>query len=134
MLTVAEVAALHREVRKDKERKKKLSSNIDEMIGLRTPAAVWIVKLEGPEEVRGLLEVWAHSGNLVDQILQTDKSLLTQGLLNSCVVSQTDAITIHFAMAALVDKLTNRLEIGLPRKQVLLLQKIISAMARQEKD
>ena len=46
----------------------------------------WGSELEGPDEVVGLLEVGYAGVDLVDQILNTDDSVLSEVLLDDCVV------------------------------------------------
>lgn len=47
-------------------------SSFNEVVGLLGPSSSWVVELEGPQEVGGLLEVWSDGGDLVGQILKTD--------------------------------------------------------------
>lgn len=70
-------------------------------------------QLEGPEEVVGLLEVRADSVDLVDQILHTDDSVLTEGLLDDLIVGEGDTLAVNLSVSALVDELTNALQVGL---------------------
>ena len=69
-------------------------------------------QLEGPEEVAGLLEVGADSVDLVDQILHADNAVLAEVLLDDLVVGQGNALLVDLAVATLVDKLTDGLEVG----------------------
>ena len=64
------------------------------MVGLLSPSPSWVVQLEGPQEVGGVLEVWSNSENLVDQILNTDDSKLAQLSLNDVVGGDRSAVTI----------------------------------------
>jgi hypothetical protein len=64
-------------------------------------AAVRAIKLERPQEVRGLLEVGANGVDLVDQILHTDHAILLEVLLNDLVVSQRDALLINLSISTL---------------------------------
>jgi hypothetical protein len=64
-------------------------------------AAGWAVKLEGPEEVRGLLEVGSNGVNFVDQILHTDHAVLAEVLFNNLVVGERQALLVNFAISAL---------------------------------
>ena len=69
-------------------------------------------ELEGPEEVVGLLEVGADGVDLVDQILHADDAVLAKVLLNDLIVGKSDALLVDLSVAALVDELTDRLEVG----------------------
>lgn len=71
-----------------------------------------VAELEGPEEVGGLLEVGANSEDLVNEILNADDAVLAEVLLNDAVVGERDALLVDLAVSALVDKLTDSLEVG----------------------
>ena len=51
-------------------------SPLDEVVGLLPPAAGRRVQLEGPQEVRGVLEVGSHGHDLVHQVLHADDAVL----------------------------------------------------------
>jgi len=76
-------------------------------------ASVGVGELEWPEEVGSLLEVWPDGEDLVDKILNGDDSVLAEVLLNEGVVGQWDSLLVDLAVSALVDKLADRLEVGL---------------------
>lgn len=69
-------------------------------------------ELEGPEEVVGLLEVGANGVDLVDQILHADNAVLAEVLLDDLVVGEGSALLVNLSVTALVDKLTDGLEVG----------------------
>jgi hypothetical protein len=69
-------------------------------------------QLEGPEEVGGLLEVGADGVDLVDEVLNADDAVLAEVLLDQLVVSDGQALLVDLAVAALVDELTDGLEVG----------------------
>lgn len=75
-------------------------------------ATVGVAELEGPQEVGGLLEVGADGDDLVNQILNTDDTVLAEALLNDGVVGKGNALLINLAVAALVDELLDTLEVG----------------------
>lgn len=81
-----------------------------ELAGAETTGRV--AELEGPEEVGGLLEVGADSEDLVDEILHADDAVLAEGLLDNGVVSDGDALLVDLSVSALVDELTDGLEVG----------------------
>ena len=64
------------------------------MVGLLSPAPSWVVQLEGPQEVGGVLEVGSNSEDLVDQILNTDDSHLAQLLLDDIVGGDWSSVTV----------------------------------------
>jgi hypothetical protein len=73
--------------------------------------ASWVAKLEWPEEVGGLLEVWTDGEDLVDQILHADDSVFAKASLNNGVVGKGNALLLDLSVSALVDELTNSLEV-----------------------
>jgi hypothetical protein len=90
-------------------------TTLNEVLELaRTETTVGVAELEGPQEVGGLLEVGANSEDLVDEILNADDAVLAEVLLNDGVVSEGNALTVDLAVAALVDELTDALEVGVP--------------------
>ena len=69
-------------------------------------------ELEGPQEVAGLLEVGADGVDLVDQVLDADNAVLAEVLLDEGVVGDRQALLVDLSVTALVDKLTDGLEVG----------------------
>ena len=49
----------------------------------------------------------------MDKILDGEDVVLAEGLLNDSVVGEGDALLVDLAVAALVDKLTDGLQVGL---------------------
>jgi hypothetical protein len=68
-------------------------------------------KLEWPEEVGGLLEVGADGVDLVDEVLDADNAELAEVLLDEVVVSDWEALLVDLSVTALVDKLTDGLQV-----------------------
>ena len=77
VLPVAEVTTLHK------------------VVGLLPPSAGGVVQLEGPQEVRGVLEVGADSQNLVDQILHANDAHLAELTLDDVVGGDGGTVTIN---------------------------------------
>jgi hypothetical protein len=71
----------------------------------------WVAKLEWPEEVGGLLEVRADGVDLVDQIFNTDDAVFSEAGLNDGVVGKSNALLVDLSVSALVDELTDGLEV-----------------------
>jgi hypothetical protein len=69
-------------------------------------------ELEGPEEVVGLLEVGADGVDLVDEILHADNAELAEVLLDYLVVGEGNTLLVDLSVTALVDELTDGLEVG----------------------
>ena len=78
-----------------------------------SPATVGVRELEGPEEVRRLLEVGADGEDLVDEILDGEDVVLAQGLLDDVVVGERDTLLVDLSVTTLVDEFTNGLEVRL---------------------
>lgn len=89
-------------------------TTLNEVLELaRTEATSWVAELEWPEEVGGLLEVGADGVDLVDQVLHADNAVLAEVLLDDGVVGERDAVLLSsLGVSALVDKLTDGLEVG----------------------
>lgn len=78
-----------------------------------SPAAGRVGELEWPEEVRCLLEVGASSEDFVNEILNGEDVVFAERLLDDLVVSERNALLVDLAVAALVDELTDRLQVRL---------------------
>lgn len=71
-----------------------------------------VAELEWPEEVGGLLEVGADSVDLVDQVFHADNAVLAEASLNESVVDKGNALLVDLTVSALVDELTDGLQVG----------------------
>ena len=69
-------------------------------------------ELEWPEEVAGLLEVGANGVDLVDQVLDADNAELAEVLLDELVVGDGNALLVDLSVTALVEELTDSLQVG----------------------
>ena len=70
-----------------------------------------VAELEWPQEIRGLLEVWSDSVDLVDQILHAYDPVLAKVVLDKLVVCKSDSLLIDLAISTLVDELSDGLEV-----------------------
>jgi hypothetical protein len=77
-----------------------------------TESTVGVGQLEGPQEVVGLLEVGANGVDLVDEILHADNAELAEVLLDDLVVGEGSAHLVDLSVTALVEKLTDGLQVG----------------------
>ena len=59
-----------------------------------------------------MLEVRADGEDLVDQILHTDDTVLAEAGLDDCVVGEGNALLLNLSVSALVDELTDGLQVG----------------------
>lgn len=88
-------------------------TTLDEVLELAgVEATSGVGELEGPQEVVGLLEVGANGVDLVDQILHADNAVLAEVLLNDLVVGEGNTLLVDLSVTALVDELTDGLEVG----------------------
>lgn len=60
-----------------------------------------------------MLEVWSNSVDLVNYVFHADNAILAKLLLNDGVVSESNALLVDLSIAALVNELTDGLEIGI---------------------
>ena len=74
-------------------------------VSLLLEALGWGVKLEGPEEVVGLLEVGSDGPELVDEVLDAGDSVLSEGVVNDGVVVDGDSGAVNLSEATGVDEL-----------------------------
>jgi len=70
-------------------------------------------ELEWPEEVAGLLEVGTDGEDLVDQVFHADNTVLAKVVLDKLVVGKSNSLLGNLAVSSLVDKLSDRLEVGI---------------------
>merc|ERR1719347_286171 len=87
-------------------------STLDEVVGLLSPSSGWVVQLEGPQEVGGVLEVGSNSEDLVDQLLNTDDAHLAQLALDDLVGGDGSAVAIDLDKPTLVDQITDSFQVG----------------------
>ena len=61
----------------------------------------------------------SNSGDLVNQILDTDDAMFAEGLLDDLVVSEAHTVAIDLSVSTLVDQLANGLQVGLSESVLL---------------
>jgi hypothetical protein len=76
-------------------------------MSLLSKAFLGRVELEWPKEIVGFLEVRAHSGDFMDNVLNTHESTLSKLRFNDAVISQRDSGTVDLSVASLVNKFGN---------------------------
>jgi len=69
-------------------------------------------KLEGPQEVVGLLEMGSDIVDFVDQIFNADDSVLTKSLFNNFVGSNGDSLLVDLTETSLVDQVGDSVSSG----------------------
>ena len=90
-------------------------TTLDIMLELpRSETASGVAQLEWPKEVTCLFEVRSDGGNFVDQVFHTDDAELAQSVLDQLIICEGDALLVDLAIAALVDELTDGLEVRVP--------------------
>lgn len=87
-------------------------STFDKVDALLAESSSGRRKLEWPQEVVCLLEVRAHSEDLMDKILSADDAMGAQGSLNDRVVGESNASLVDLTEPTLVDELTHSLKVG----------------------
>ena len=70
------------------------------------------IEFEGPQEIVSFLEFRTASDNFVDQVFNTDDSVLSKGFLNNFVIGKRNSASVDLSIASLVDKLPNGLACG----------------------
>jgi len=80
------------------------------MLGLLSETSKGGRQLEGPQEVRSLLEAGAASDDLVNQILNADDAMVTQIVRHHRVVSERNSLSKDLAKATLVDQIRHSLD------------------------
>ena len=71
-----------------------------------------IAQLKWPQEVTGLLEIWPHSNNLMDQVLHTDDAKFAQLLLDDLVIGEGYTLLVDLSVAALIDEVADGFNTG----------------------
>lgn len=99
-------------------------------------ATVGVGQLEGPQEVRGLLEVGSNGEDLVDQILNADQAVLAERIFDKLVVGQRNALLVDLAISTLVDELADRLQVGITVSDVWVDngQHLLSGLGQLDED
>jgi len=79
------------------------------MASLVSPSSTWIAELEVPQESVYSLEGWSYGENLVNDIFETDDSLVlaTQVTSDGLICYQGDTTSIDFEKTSLVDESAN---------------------------
>lgn len=70
-------------------------STLNKVVGLLSPSSGWVVELEWPQEVGGILEVGSNRQDLVDQVLNTDDAHLAKLGLNDLIRGDWGAVSIN---------------------------------------
>ena len=72
----------------------------------------WVTQLERPQKITRLLKVGSDHEDLMDQVLHTYDTEFAQVLLNKSIVGERNTLFVNFAVAALVDEITDSFEGG----------------------
>ena len=95
-------------------------TSLSEVSKLLNKTASGASELEGPEEAGSLTEVGSRGEDLVNDILNADKTELTERGLDDGVISDGNALLINDGVSALVDELADSLESGVSPGDVRL--------------
>ena len=96
------------------------SSTVGVRMSLLFESFSWGVELEWPEEVVSNLEVSSACGDLVDEVLNTNNSGLSEFGINDFVVSKRDSALVDLSISSLVDKIGDGLLVGVTISNVWL--------------
>lgn len=80
-------------------------TTLDIVVGFLLPSTSGVVEFEVPQEVGGLFEMWAHSDDFMNQVLDTDDVELAEGLLNHLVLCDPVSLLLDLRESSLVDQL-----------------------------
>lgn len=107
---------------------------VGELLALES--TVGVRQLEGPQELVGVLEVGAGSGDLVNQVLDGDDSVLAQVLLDEGVGGDGQTLAVDLGVSTLVDQVADRGNGGLSVGHVGLdqLQHLLGGLGQLDKD
>lgn len=89
-----------------------------------------------PQEITGLFEVGTDGENFVNQIFNTNDVEFSKLLFDDLIVRKSYSLLADFTVTTLVDKLANRLEIGIAIGNVRLdeTQHLHSGLGNLDKD
>jgi len=62
-------------------------------------------KLEGPQEVVGLLEVGSDIVDFIDQVFSTDDFVLSESSFNDFIAGNGDSLLIDLTITSLIDQI-----------------------------
>lgn len=88
-------------------------SSFDKVVGLSAISSTGRTKSKGPEELVDILELGSNCEDLVNDIFHADDSVLFELLLDDQVTGEGNALPIELGESALVDKLSDGLEVGI---------------------
>lgn len=107
---------------------------VGELLALES--TVGVRQLEGPQELVGVLEIGASSGDLVNQVLDRDDSVLAQVLLDEGVGGDGQTLAVDLGVSTLVDQVADRGNGGLSVSHVRLnqLQHLLGGLGQLDED
>ena len=76
------------------------------------PHVVGVGELEGPKEVVDFLKVRTDSDDFMNEVFDTDNTVLAKGLFNDSIVMDRDTLLLNLGISTLVDQFTNGLQVG----------------------
>lgn len=112
-------------------------TTLNEMLELASSeTTVGVGQLEWPQEVAGLLEVGSDSVDFVDEIFNTDDTVLAEVVLDQLVVGQSDSLLVDLSISSLVDKLSDGLQVGVAIGNVWVddCQHLLGGLSQSDED
>ena len=79
-----------------------------------------VTQLERPQEIADLFEIRAYGEDLMDQVLHANNTVLAKVVFNDLVVREGNALLLDLTVSALVNKLTDSLEVRIAVRNVWL--------------
>jgi hypothetical protein len=73
-------------------------------VSLELKSTSWVVELEWPQEVVGLLEAWSAGDDFVDKILNAVDANLSELSRNDAVVGEWKSSSVNLSISSLVDE------------------------------
>lgn len=84
-------------------------STLLEWVSLVIESSLWGSELERPEEVVSFFEVWSASVDFIDQVLNADDVVLSEGVGNDFVGGKWDSLLVDLSETSLVDQIRDDL-------------------------
>jgi len=89
------------------------------VVPLLLQATKWCLQLEWPQEVVGLLEMWANGHDLMDKILDAYDVVTPEARLNDIVVAQRNPLLVQLSITPLVNQFPYTLQVWIPEDKIL---------------
>ena len=92
-------------------------ASFNKVVGDVSEPSLGAAQLKRPQEVVDLFEGGTDCQDLVNDILNTDDTMLAKNLLDNGVVGEGNTLLLNFAVTTFVDQLTDCLQVRIPEIQ-----------------